>query len=391
MTRTTGYSIAAYGDMMQETVRRDAYVAALRAVVSPGAVVLDIGAGTGFMSLVAAQLGAGHVYAVEPDDAILVAREIAADCGLAERITFIQDISTRVNLPTPADVIVSDLRGVLPLLQHHLPAIVDARERLLAPGGALVPRCDRLFAAVTTATQAYRGYDEPWRRNALGLDLTAGRRYLVNQWQKVHLTPEALLTEPAVWATLDYRSLTSPDVAGELRLSVRQPGIGHGVVVWFDAELTKDVGFSNAPGQPRLIYGSGFFPWPETLALHEGDQVELSLAADLVTDDYLWRWHSKVTRGDTTLAEFDQSTLKGSPLSLGRLKQTAAGARPRLAAAAQVDRYILDRLDGATSLGEIASELAARFPAEVPTWQAGLTRAGELALRYGEKSTAPSP
>jgi hypothetical protein len=60
--------------------------------------------------------------------------------GYADRITFHQTLSSAITLPQPADVIVSDLRGVLPLMQHHIPAIVDARQRLLAPGGVLIPR-----------------------------------------------------------------------------------------------------------------------------------------------------------------------------------------------------------------------------------------------------------
>ena len=64
-----------------------------------------------------------------------MAREIAAANGFADRIDFFQELSTEVELPERADVIVSDLRGVLPAYQHHIGAIADARERLLAPGG----------------------------------------------------------------------------------------------------------------------------------------------------------------------------------------------------------------------------------------------------------------
>ena len=129
------YSVGAYGEMIGDSIRMRAYTQALRDAVKPGSVVLDIGTGTGIFAMLAAQFGARRVYAIEPSDAIQVARDIAAASGCADRIEFIQDISTKVTLPERVDVIISDLRGVLPLHERHIPSIVDARERFLAPEG----------------------------------------------------------------------------------------------------------------------------------------------------------------------------------------------------------------------------------------------------------------
>ena len=58
------YSIDAYGEMINDRVRMDAYAAALARTVTPGAVVLDIGTGTGIMALLAVRMGARQVYAL---------------------------------------------------------------------------------------------------------------------------------------------------------------------------------------------------------------------------------------------------------------------------------------------------------------------------------------
>src|SRR5262245_46851914 len=139
------YSLFGYAQMIADRVRTDAYASALRRVLRPGGVCLDLGTGTGFFAVLACRLGARKVIAVEPNDAIHVARQVAAANGCAERITFIQDLSTRVQLTERADVIVSDLRGILPMMGHHLPNLIDARSRLLAPGGALIPQSDTLW------------------------------------------------------------------------------------------------------------------------------------------------------------------------------------------------------------------------------------------------------
>jgi SAM-dependent methyltransferase len=124
------YSIADYGAMIADEVRMDAFVRALRQAVKPGAVVIDIGTGTGIFALLACRFGARRVYAIEPSDAIQVAREIAAANGCADRIEFIQAMSTQVTLSERADVIISDLGGVLPWFQQHIPSISLAWRRL---------------------------------------------------------------------------------------------------------------------------------------------------------------------------------------------------------------------------------------------------------------------
>src|SRR5947207_10084620 len=126
------YSVSDYGAMISDHTRMAPYVEALRRYVRPDSVVVDIGTGTGIFALLACKFGARKVYAIEPNEAIQIARELAAANGYTETVEFIEDYSTRVNLPERADVVISDLRGVLPLSGRHLLDIIDARKRFLA-------------------------------------------------------------------------------------------------------------------------------------------------------------------------------------------------------------------------------------------------------------------
>lgn len=315
------YSLHFYGQMLSDRVRTDAYAEALRRTVKPDSVVLDLGCGPGLFALLACKLGARRVYAVEPDNAINIAREAAAANGFGGGIEFFQSLSSEITLREPATIIISDLRGVLPWFQQHIPAIIDARDRLLTKDGVLIPRKDLLWAAVVEATDEYEKIVGPWKDNALGLDLSAGVSKITNTWRKTRLKAEELLTEPVCWTSLDYNTVTSPDVCGELSWRVARSGPAHGIAVWFDAELAEGISFSNQPGATELIYGTGFFPFTHAVEVREGERVEVKLRADLVKDDYVWCWDTDFT--DQKIG-FRQSTFYGVALSPEQLRKTYA-------------------------------------------------------------------
>lgn len=306
------YDLFAFGAMIgpRSKPRVDAYAAALRQSITPGCTVLDIGTGAGFFAILAARFGAGRVYGVDPNGAVDVAAELAAANGVADRITFIRGLSSDLELDEPADVIVSDIRGALPWYHRHIPSIVDARERLLAPGGVLIPGRDRVWAAVVEAPALYATYVAPWDGGAHGLDLSAARRRVTDSVRKVPAGELAPVGEPALMATLDYATVTDPDVRATLRWTVPRPATGHGVCAWFDTELVPGVGFSNAPKERRIpMYSQVLFPWRRAVALAAGDGVEVDFRARLNEHRYVWSWSTRVrSSGGEPKASFDQAS-----------------------------------------------------------------------------------
>jgi protein arginine N-methyltransferase 1 len=310
------YSLHFYGQMLADAPRMDAYTAALRNAVKPDSVVLDLGCGPGVFALMACKFGARRVYAVEPDSIIGVAREAAVANGCLDRIEFFEGLSTEITLSEPASVIISDLRGVLPWFEQHIPSIIDARERLLARGGVLIPRRDVLWAAVVEAPEQYEDLVGPWQK--FDLDLTAGTRLITNTWRKSYLKPEQLLADPVCWTTIDYYEVQNADVRGEISWNAARNGTAHGVAVWFDSELADGISFSNHPAAPKMIYGVGLFPFSQPVEVKEGERMQVRLAANLVQDGYVWRWDT-----DFLKASFKQSTFYGVPLSQAQLRKSA--------------------------------------------------------------------
>ncbi len=379
------YSVADYGQMIADRARMEAYTQALRMAVRPGSVVVDLGTGTGIFALLACQFGARRVYAIEPNDAIQVAREIAAANGCADRIEFLQSVSLQATIPEKADVIVSDLHGLLPLAGRHIPAIADARRRFLAPGGKMIPLRDILWAAGVDAPELYADVVGPWEDKRHGLEMEAARRMAANSFCKGRVKPDQVLLPPQRWTTLDYTTIENPDQAGRLSWTVTRPGTVHGIVVWFDAVLAEGVGFSNAPDKPPLIYNRAFFPWQRPVGVSPGDTVCVALQASLVGEDYVWSWETWVRQGTDAgepKAQFKQSTFFGAPLSPQQLRKRAADFAPALSAEGEIDRFILALMDGQSSQEAIARQVAQRFSDRFARWEDALTRVTELSQRY---------
>jgi protein arginine N-methyltransferase 1 len=386
------YTIADYGAMIQDTARIDGFIRAFRRVITRDTVVVEIGTGTGILALLACQSGARRVYAIEPDDAIQAAREAAAANGYADRMVCLQALSTAVTLPEPADLIVSDIGGVLPWLGHHVPTIVDARTRLLAPGGTLIPRRDTFWMALVEAPELYRKHAEPWDLHPYGLDLTSARRLVINTWRQGHIVGEQLLAPLTRLLSVDYAEVTSPNLAGVVRWTVARAGTAHGFGAGIDRVLIEGVGFSNAPDcVDRLpqgsIYRTAFFPWSSPVSLSVGDVVIIDLRATLVSDDYVWSWKATVLdqgRNDCVKARFDQSTLHGIPLSPAQLHKRAASHVTALNEDGHIVSLTLDLMRLSSPLGDVAERLLERFPSRFPDSQRALAYVADLSQRYGQ-------
>ena len=370
---------------MADSVRMGAYAAALRATIQPGATVADIGAGTGVLTLLACRYGAARVYAIEPNPAVTLAAEAARRNGFEDRVVVVPDLSTNFMPDRPVDVVVSDLRGVLPFWPGHIEAVADARERLLRPGGALIPQADSLYATIITAPEKYSDFATPWETAEYGVDLSAGREMALNNWCKYRFGQHQLLTPATLAAVIDYRTITPADArfSADVELETSRAGTAHGLGLWFDARLTSEIGFSNAPGCPEAVYGRAFFPWLRPVELGVGWRVELRVEAWPLDTGYLWRWLSTV-RDDSGAAveRFDQSTFRGGPLDPTHLARGAATFTPQRGREVEMDAFVLSQIRGDANLREIGARLYREFPMEFAGEQAAFDYVARCCRRY---------
>ena len=137
-------------EMLKDTVRTRTYQRAI--MDNPNdfknKIVLDIGAGTGILSIFAAKAGAKHVYAIEFAEIAIFAREIIKQNGLEDKITVIKGKMEEINLPVPkVDIIISEWMGYFLLYESMLDSVLWARDKYLAPGGKMLPDRAQLYVA----------------------------------------------------------------------------------------------------------------------------------------------------------------------------------------------------------------------------------------------------
>ena len=385
------YSIIDYGEMIADKVRMDPYVYALKAKIGPDSVVLDIGTGTGMHALLACKFGARKVYAIEPNEAIHLARELAQVNGYADRIELFQDVSTRVTLPEKADVIVSDLRGVLPLYGQHIPAIIDARQRHLAPGGVLIPKRDIVWVSLVESAKVYNELIMPWD-TPYGLSMEAAKQIVLNSWVEENtdsFRKHNLLIEPQIWTVLDYPSIENPNVSSSLLTTqATRDGTAHGLLLWFDGEIADGIHIYNGPGAEKVaeVYGCGFFPLLEPVSIAKGDSITLDIRADLIEDEYNWNWHTRIQSGDKARAikaDYQQSTDLDNGLQSAGLHESILNSRPSRGEAGEIDHFVLGQMDGRNTVDQIARQAQAKYPVRFKAPEESHNYVNELSQQYG--------
>jgi enediyne biosynthesis protein CalE3 len=229
---------------------RDAFAETVR----PGDVVVDLGAGTGILGLLALQAGAGRVYAIERHPIVKLARALAAENGVEDRVRFVVGDSRRVRLPERADLVVSDLVGPFGVDPEMAEAIVDAR-RFLKRGGSFVPERSELWLAPVRAAALYRRHVLPGKGH--GVRLAAVHAIAANRTGCFQDTPRGLAAPLKRAFVFDFaRGRLSFPIRSRMGFRVGATGPVHGLAVVVKVRLSRGVSVDSRFGchwQPMYL------------------------------------------------------------------------------------------------------------------------------------------
>ncbi|MGR3622273.1 50S ribosomal protein L11 methyltransferase [Pseudophaeobacter sp.] len=236
--------------MLADAARNAAYARAITAKVRPGDIVLDIGCGAGLTAMLAARAGAKHVYTCEQQPLIAqAARRVIADNGLSDRITVIckwsHDIVVGVDLPEPADVVISEIVDTVLLGEGALATLTHAMSALAKPEARTIPERGRLVAQPVESNALL----DLWRpQQAEGFDLSAFH-HLARVAQLPPSDFEACALRPLGPTTelfeFDFARPNINRARTTADLTCSDTGTVHAVLASFEMELAPGVTVAN--------------------------------------------------------------------------------------------------------------------------------------------------
>ena len=238
-------SVEVHRLMIQDKARTDAYRDAI--LKNPqyfqDKTVMDVGAGTGILSLFAKQAGAKKVYAVEASPLVDVLREIVKLNDEEGVIEVVHGKAEEVELETKVDIIVSEWMGFYLLHESMLDSVIAARDKHLHDDGLMFPSHARIMSAPVQldqwVSQQLSGWDQVYGFNMTPMAQRAVELMMARGAPEVmQLSETNMLSEPiSVGDTLDLRWVQREEIVlikDRKFVSISKTGNLHGLAIWFD-------------------------------------------------------------------------------------------------------------------------------------------------------------
>jgi type I protein arginine methyltransferase len=340
------------------------YAAAIAHGVKPGDVVIDLGAGSGILGLMALRAGARRVYAIDASPALELARAVAAANGVADRVVFVRERSTRARLPEMADVVVGDQLGAFGYGAGVLEYFADARVRLLKPGGRVIP--SRLtFVVAPVASAACRARVNWWSRSVEGVSLEPIAGIAAASSHAVALGSADLAAPPARGGTVacdENPALLRIAASTTAARDVSIDGIG----AWFEADMGGGITMTNGPLDPeRIDREQLLYPLAQPIDVRPRDRVDISIT--IRPGDPVARWSVAVSDpSGATRASATHSSFAGMLVGPRDLARANPSSHPVLSDWGRARQTVLELCDGTRSLQAIEAAVASRYATLFP-------------------------
>ena len=283
--------------MLTDAVRMEAYEKAVRenSHFFKDKVVMDIGAGSGILSLFAARAGARRVFSIEASDMALLCKKTVEENGFGHICTVIrskiEDVLGDDNFKSmlscyllKVDVIISEWMGLLLVQESVLDSVLYARDKFLNPKtGVLFPSHARIYICPTDISQELKVWDDVCGFKFGALKANARTQLVNSSPLRRTLSAECLCAEPKLFKYFALRDLNAgrlENMKNELTFSMKKSKF-NSVSIWFDVRFaySEESKFSGS-GDGVIVLGTG----PKDPQTH-WEQAVIVLPEDIQVDD----------------------------------------------------------------------------------------------------------
>ncbi|PWA80396.1 protein arginine N-methyltransferase 1 [Artemisia annua] len=241
-------------EMLKDVVRTKTYqnVIYKNKHLFNGKIVLDVGAGTGILSLFCAKAGAKHVYAIECSQMADMAKEIVKANGYSNVITVLKGKVEEIDLPVPqVDIIISEWMGYFLLYENMLNTVLYARDKWLVKDGIVLPDNATLHLTAIEDSEYKDDKIEFWK-NVYGFDMSCIRKQSMMEPLVDTVDHNQIVTNSVLLKSMNISKMTSGDASftAPFKLVAERDDYIHALVAYFDVSFSvchKMTGFSTGP------------------------------------------------------------------------------------------------------------------------------------------------
>ncbi|ORM41786.1 Protein arginine N-methyltransferase 1 [Babesia sp. Xinjiang] len=277
--------IGIHEEMLKDAVRTGTYHRAItqNRHLFEDKVVLDLGCGTGILSLFCVAAGARHVYAIECSTIIHLAKRLAEQNGASDKVTFLHGKCEDLELPVPSvDIIVSEWMGYFLLYENMLESVLFCRDKWLKPGGLIFPDRARLYMCAIEDAEYKCDKLDSWR-DVYGFDFSPIRPYLLEEPLVDVVDNKTMNTTDCCVLDLDLHTCTLADLDfhSEFMIIVQRKDYIHALCFWFDVTFSAchmPLTLTTSPREQYTHWKQTVFYLPDDLIVDCGDKIKGMIA-----------------------------------------------------------------------------------------------------------------
>jgi protein arginine N-methyltransferase 1 len=297
-------------EMIKDKIRTGSYKKAIEnnKIIFKDKIVLDIGSGTGILSIFAAKAGAKHVYGIEYADIADYSKEIIKQNNLSDKITIIQSKVEEAILPVDkVDIIISEWMGYFLLYESMLDTLLFARDKWLKKDGYLLPDKAQIYlAGIQDSLYKYNKIDS-WD-NVYGFNFSVLKNPALAEPIIDNFPNNNIISNSCKIFDIDLYTVKVEDLdfSAGYEIIFNKDDTFNGFVTWFDVEFDKlpnKIKLSTSPYEPSTHWKQVMFYSKNDIEVKKNEKLKGSIC--VIKDKMNFRFiNSKIS------FHFDNGTKK---------------------------------------------------------------------------------